>query len=59
MKKSMIILFSVLFILLFLNSVSAYEAMVGPTGILKYDKEKSYGGHTLFAPMVNCKNPHI
>jgi hypothetical protein len=29
----------------------AYEAMVGPTGVLFYDKENSYGGYTLFSPM--------
>ena len=29
----------------------AYEAIVGPTGVLLYDKENSYGGYTLFSPM--------
>jgi outer membrane protein assembly factor BamB len=31
--------------------LSAYEAIVGPTGVLLYDKENSYGGYTLVAPM--------
>ncbi|MBN2321159.1 MAG: aryl-sulfate sulfotransferase [Acidobacteria bacterium] len=29
----------------------AYEAIVGPTGVLLYDKENSYGGYTLISPM--------
>jgi len=29
----------------------AYESLVGPTGVLLYDKENSYGGYTLFSPM--------
>ncbi len=37
----------------------AYEAMVGPTGVLKYDAEKSYGGYTLFSPMVNCTTTYL
>jgi len=59
MKKSMFMFFSMLFIMLFLNSVSAYEAMVGPTGVLKYEKGKSYGGYILFAPMVDCKTTYL
>jgi hypothetical protein len=38
---------------------SAYEAMVGPTGVLKYNAEKSYAGYTLFSPMVNCKTTYL
>jgi hypothetical protein len=37
----------------------AYEAMVGPTGVLKYDAEKSYGGYTLFSPMINCRTTYL
>jgi hypothetical protein len=37
----------------------AYESMVGPTGVLKYDDQKSYGGYTLFSPMVNCKTTYL
>ena len=29
----------------------AYESIVGPTGVLLYDKNNSYGGYTLFSPM--------
>ena len=29
----------------------AYESMVGPTGVLLYDKPNSYDGYTLFSPM--------
>ncbi|MFC1495292.1 aryl-sulfate sulfotransferase [Thermodesulfobacteriota bacterium] len=59
MRKSIVILFSILFAAVFLSPVSAYEAIVGPTGVLKYDREKSYGGYTLFAPMVNCKTTYL
>lgn len=31
----------------------AYEAIVGPTGVLMYDAANSYGGYTLFAPVGN------
>jgi hypothetical protein len=32
-----------------LGSAFAYEAMIGPTGVLQYDKNKSYGGYTLWS----------
>ncbi|MBN2418645.1 MAG: aryl-sulfate sulfotransferase [Deltaproteobacteria bacterium] len=59
MKKKLGILLVFLFIALSFGAASAYEAIVGPTGVLKYDKEKSYGGYTLFAPMVNCKTTYL
>jgi hypothetical protein len=59
MKKIWGILFVVLFIAVSFGAASAYEAMVGPTGVLKYEKEKSYGGYTLFAPMINCKTTYL
>ncbi len=37
----------------------AYESMVGPTGVLKYNAEKSYGGYTLFSPMINSKTTYL
>ncbi|MFC1494303.1 aryl-sulfate sulfotransferase [Thermodesulfobacteriota bacterium] len=49
----------VVIIIASIGSASAYEAIVGPTGVLKYDKEKSYGGYTLFAPLVNCKTTYL
>ena len=47
------IVFPVVLIGFFLcaGSLTAYESIVGPTGVLLYDKENSYGGYTLFAPM--------
>ena len=42
-----------------LTIASSYEAMVGPTGVLKYNAEKSYGGYTLFSPMVNSKTTYL
>ncbi len=59
MKKILGILMDVLFLAVFFGSASAYEAIVGPTGVLKYDKEKSYGGYTLFAPMTNCTTTYL
>lgn len=59
MKKILGILTVVFFMAVSMGSASAYEAIVGPTGVLKYDKEKSYGGYTLFAPMVNCKTTYL
>jgi hypothetical protein len=59
MRKAWDLLFIILFIAGSLSSAFAYEAMVGPTGVLKYDKEKSYGGYTLFSPMDECKTTYL
>jgi hypothetical protein len=59
MRKIWEIFFVVLFIAGSFDSASAYEAMVGPTGVMKYDKGKSYGGYTLFAPIMNCKITYL
>jgi hypothetical protein len=42
MKKNISVLLTIIFITVSFVSVSAYEAIVGPTGVLKYDREKSY-----------------
>jgi hypothetical protein len=39
----------------FTTSAYAYEALVGPTGVLHYDKGKAYNGYTLFSPNVSKK----
>jgi hypothetical protein len=39
--------------------VPAYEAIVGPTGVLLYDKENSYGGYTLFSPMIKSQTVYL
>jgi Arylsulfotransferase (ASST) len=55
MKKQVYFL-TVLFILTGISaSVHAYEALVGPTGVLYYDNKDSYGGYTLFAPNASNK----
>lgn len=59
MRKSLSVLFVILCIVVSYGSAYGYEAIVGPTGVLKYDKEKSYGGYTLFAPMVDCKTTYL
>jgi Arylsulfotransferase (ASST) len=40
-------------------SAQAYEALTGPTGVLKYDKWDAYNGYTLFSPMVGCKISYL
>jgi hypothetical protein len=37
----------------------AYEAMVGPTGVLKYDKDKAYNGYTVISPTVKSKTTYL
>lgn len=59
MKKLLGFLYCIFFILASYGFSHSYEAIVGPTGVLKYEKEKSYGGYTLFAPMVNCKTTYL
>ncbi len=49
----------ILMVLIGFTLASAYEAMVGPTGVLKYNAEKSYGGYTLFSPMINSKTTYL
>lgn len=43
----------------FLGTAQAYEAMVGPSGVLKYEKGKAYEGYTLFAPTVKNKTTYL
>lgn len=59
MKKNLIFCAIFLVITGLVSSAFAYEAMVGPTGVLKYDKGKSYGGYTLFSPTVACKTTYL
>ena len=53
MKKPIcsILIPSILLFFASVISVMAYEAMVGSTGLLLYNKFKTYNGYTLFAPM--------
>ena len=59
MRKSYSIIIVTLILAVFFGTASAHEAMSGPTGVMKYDKGKSYGGYTLFAPMMNCKTTYL
>jgi outer membrane protein assembly factor BamB len=60
MKKLLMgIVFIFVLVLGFTFSIRAYESLVGPTGVLKYEKDKSYGGYTLFAPMIGCKTTYL
>jgi hypothetical protein len=48
--KSYVVFFALVFALAGVAFAPAYEAIVGPTGVLLYDRENSYGGYTLFSP---------
>jgi hypothetical protein len=50
-SRTCVILLSFLVVFFAAALLPAYEAMVGPTGVLLYDKENSYGGYTLLAPL--------
>jgi outer membrane protein assembly factor BamB len=49
----------VVFIAAGVFTASAYEALVGPTGVLKYNAAKSYGGYTLFCPLIGDKTVYL
>jgi hypothetical protein len=53
LKSGIVNLAAIAAIILGVSVLSAYEAIVGPTGVLLYDKDKSYEGYTLFSPMGN------
>jgi len=55
MKRLTYFIALLVFVVGFATSVYAYEALVGPTGVLYYDKGKTYDGYTLFAPNVSQK----
>lgn len=55
MKRSTCFIALLAFVVGFTTSTYAYEALVGPTGVLHYDKRKAYDGYTLFAPNVSKK----
>jgi len=59
MKKLFGVLIAVFFVVFSLVPVHAYEAIVGPTGVLKYNKAKTYDGYTLFSPMSNSKTVYL
>jgi hypothetical protein len=62
MKKPVcsILILSILLLFESVMSVMSYEAMVGSTGLLLYNKFKTYNGYTLFAPMGPMQeNPHV
>jgi hypothetical protein len=50
--KSYAVLIGAVLVIVCVVFAPAYEAIVGPTGVLTYNKEKSYGGYTLFSPMM-------
>ena len=61
MKKIILLTVAVaMFIALPLGSVFAYEALVGPTGVLQYDSTKAYNGYTQFSSNTGgCTNAYL
>ncbi len=54
-----IIFFATVFAIAGIALAPAYEALVGPTGVLMYNRDKSYGGYTLFSPMTKSKTAYL
>lgn len=60
MRKRVAILFLIsIFVMVVCGSATAYEALNGPTGVLKYDKAKAFDGYTLFSPQTNFKTTYL
>jgi hypothetical protein len=57
--RSFVVLFSLALAVAGAAFAAAYEAIVGPTGVLLYDKENSYGGYTLFSPMIKSQTVYL
>ena len=55
MKKSLLILFSYLFLTITLVSAYAYETLQGPTEVVFYNPSKAFNGYTLFTPFQTKK----
>jgi hypothetical protein len=58
-SKSCVIFLALVFSIAAVALAPAYEAHVGPTGILLYDREASYGGYTLFSPMIGDQSVYL
>ncbi|HSW39779.1 MAG TPA: aryl-sulfate sulfotransferase [Acidobacteriota bacterium] len=50
-NRAGVIIVAVLVLVAGVVRAQAYEAIVGPTGVLLYDREHVYEGYTLFSPM--------
>jgi hypothetical protein len=57
--KSYVAFFALMFAVASVAFAPAYEAHVGPTGVLLYDEQNSYGGYTLFSPMIGSKSVYL
>lgn len=58
-RLALIIVLAVAFVFTSFISAQAYEAIVGATGVLKYNKAKVFNGYTLLSPMINCKTTYL
>ncbi len=52
-KKCLCALAVMTFIAVSVISAGAYELLYGPTGLIRYNKEKAYDGYMLFAPSLS------
>ena len=43
----------------FSGGAAAYEIHDGPTGVIKYESEKTFNGYTLFAPTYKCTTTYL
>jgi hypothetical protein len=57
--KSFVVFFTLVLAVLGVAFAPAYEAIVGPTGVLLYDKQNSCGGYTLFSPMIKSTTVYL
>jgi|SRR5271157_96226 len=52
-KKSFCVMAVIVIVAFSVISAEAYELLYGPTGLIRYNKEKAYDGYTLFAPSLS------
>ena len=59
MKKTLCMVAVIVLALITASTSFGYEALTGPSGVLRYNKANSYGGYTVFAPMLGCKTTYL
>ena len=52
-KKSFCVMAVIVFVAFSVISAEAYELLYGPTGLIRYNKEKAFDGYMLFAPSLS------
>lgn len=59
MRRTGIIGITLMLVGCWLTMANSYEALTGPTGVLLYNKDKSFNGYTLFCPTVECTTTYL